>query len=297
MNKSTLWLGPARPPFLVLPPACAALGVACVQWTQGYVDLQQALLVLLGAIAAHVSVNAFNEYLDFHSGLDAITRRTPFSGGSGVLPKHPELVTSTLVMAITSLAISIAVGLYFVVLRGPALLPLGVAGVVLVLAYTRWITRHPLLCLIAPGLGFGPLMVLGTYVALTGQYSAAAAAASLVPFFLVSNLLLLNQFPDADADAQVGRRHLLITQGPAASAKWYAAFTALAFVSVLLCVLTGLLPYGALAGLLTLVVAVPTVRDVLTHALSVERLLPSMGRNVLLNLATPTLMAVGIAMS
>lgn len=297
MNNSTLWMGPARLPFLVLTPACIALSVACVQWTQGHVNLWQALLVLIGAVAAHVSVNAFNEYLDFHSGLDATTQRTPFSGGSGVLPAHPELARSTLVMAAGSLVASMAVGLYFVVLRGPALLPLGVVGVALVLAYTRWITRYPLLCLFAPGLGFGPLMVVGTQVALTGEYSATAAWASLVPFFLVNNLLLLNQFPDAEADRRVGRRHILVTQGPVIAARWYAALTGLAFLSIPVGVLAGALPMGALAGLLALGLAVPTVRDVLTHALNVEKLLPAMGRNVGINLLTPVLMALGILMS
>ncbi len=297
MQKSLAWLGPARLSFLVLTPACIVLGVACVRWTQGHVNVAEALLVLLGAVAAHISVNSFNEYQDFHSGLDALTQRTPFSGGSGVLPAHPNLASSTLVMAVTTLAVSMGVGLYFVALRGPALLPLGLAGVALVLVYTRWITRHPVLCLLAPGLGFGPLMIMGTYTALTGEYAGAATAASLVPFFLVNNLLLLNQFPDAEADRRVGRRHLLITAGPVVAARWYAALTVLAFASLVGSVLTGWLPGGALLGLLGLALALPTARDVLTHALDVERLLPAMGRNVALNLVTPTLMALGILMS
>lgn len=297
MQKSFAWLGPARLPFLVLTPACIVLGLACVHWTQGRVNLSEALLVLLGAVAAHISVNAFNEYQDFHSGLDALTQRTPFSGGSGVLPAHPNLAGSTLAMAVTSLAVSMGVGLYFVALRGPALLPLGLAGVALVLIYTQWITRHPVLCLLAPGLGFGPLMIMGTQVALTGEYAGAAAAASLVPFFLVNNLLLLNQFPDAEADRRVGRRHLLITAGPVVAARWYAALTVLAFASLVVSVLAGRLPGGALLGLLGLTLALPTARDVLTHARAVERLLPAMGRNVAINLVTPALMALGILMS
>jgi 1,4-dihydroxy-2-naphthoate octaprenyltransferase len=296
MNKLLRGLGPARLPFLVLTPACILLGVACVQITHGHVNVGQALLVLLGAVAAHISVNAFNEYQDFRSGLDALTERTPFSGGSGVLPAHPELLGSTLAMALISLGICIAVGLYFVLLRGPALLPLGLAGVALVLIYTQWITRHPLLCLAAPGLGFGPLMILGTQVALTGEYSGTAAVASLVPFFLVNNLLLLNQFPDAEADRCVGRKHLLVTAGPTVGARWYAALMVLAFASIPLGVLTGWLPTGALLGLLGLALAVPTTRDVLTHAHDVQRLLPAMGRNVAINLLTPVLMALGMLM-
>jgi 1,4-dihydroxy-2-naphthoate octaprenyltransferase len=69
---------------------------------------------------------------------------------------------------------------------------------------------------------------------------------------------------------------------------------ALAFASIPLSVGLGLLPAGALLGLLTLAVAVPTVRDVLAHATDVPRLLSAMGRNVLINLLTPTLMALGM---
>lgn len=297
MNNSLVWLGPARLRFLTLTPACLMLALACVQWTQGHVSVREAALVLLGALAAHVSVNAFNEYLDFRSGLDALTDRTPFSGGSGVLSAHPELAGRTLAMAIGCLGTSVGVGLYFIALRGPDLLPVGVAGVALVLAYTRWLTRHPLLCLFAPGLGFGPLMIMGTQLALTGTYSMAAAAACMVPFFLVNNLLLLNQFPDAQADRQVGRRHLLITSGPVVAARWYAALTLLAFASLVLGVLGRWLPPAALLGLLTLALAVPTVRSVWANAADPTRLLPAMGRNVAICLLTPVLMAIGLLLS
>lgn len=297
MQSSFIWLGPARLPFLILTPACVVLGLACVQWTQGQVNALHAWLVLLGAVAAHVSVNAFNEVQDFRSGLDALTQRTPFSGGSGVLPAHPELAGVALLMAVLSLGISIGVGLYFVNLRGLALLPLGLTGVALVLVYTPWITRQPLLCLLAPGLGFGPLMILGTQVALTGHTSATALAASTVPFFLVNNLLLLNQFPDVEADRQVGRRHILIVYGPTVAARIYAALMALAFGSLMLGVLAGWLPTGALLGLLALFWAVPTVRTVLTHANDVAQLMPAMGRNVGVCILTPTLMAAGMWIS
>jgi 1,4-dihydroxy-2-naphthoate octaprenyltransferase len=294
MQSTLNWLGPARLPFLILTPACVVLGVACVQWTEGNVNALQAWLVLLGAVAAHVSVNAFNEYQDYHSGLDALTQRTPFSGGSGVLPAHPELAGTALMMAVTGLAVSIGVGLYFVNLRGLALLPLGLVGVALVLAYTPWITRQPLLCLLAPGLGFGPLMILGTQVALTGHISATALAASSVPFFLVNNLLLLNQFPDVDADRQVGRRNILIVYGPTVAARGYAALMGLAFGSLVLGVMAGWLPTGALLGLLALLWAVPAARDVLTPARDVAQLIPVMGRNVLVCILTPVLMAAGV---
>jgi 1,4-dihydroxy-2-naphthoate octaprenyltransferase len=297
MPIPTSWLGPARLPFLLLTPACVVLGVSCASLGPAPVSFWAAALALLGALAGHVSVNALNEVLDFKSGLDAMTVKTPFSGGSGTLPARPELLKGTWVMAMASLLVCVAVGLYFVSQQGPALLPLGLLGVLLVVAYTRAITRYPLLCLVAPGLGFGLVMVLGTQVALTGQASLAALTAALIPFFLVNNLLLLNQFPDAEADCQVGRRHLLVTAGPRVAARWYALQAALTYVCLAAAVLTQILPWGAAAGLLTLPLAYSTTRQVLKHAADAPALLSTMGRNVQITLLTPTLMALGIWLS
>ncbi|MDT8991139.1 prenyltransferase [Curvibacter sp. APW13] len=296
MTNLKLLLGTARLPFLVLTPACIVLGWACASATTAPFPWVDALLVLFGALLAHVSVNAFNEYLDFRSGLDLATERTPFSGGSGTLPAHPELAPAARALAVATLGMCMAVGAYFVWLRGSALLPLGLAGVVLVVAYTRWVTRSAWLCLVAPGLGFGPLMVLGTDVALTGHYHLSTWAASLTPFFLVNNLLLLNQFPDVEADRQAGRRHLLVQHGTGLASRLFVAMTIAAYAIPVLAVGWGWLPWGALLGLGGLILAVPAARDVLRHHNDVPALLPAMGRNVGANLLTPVLMATGMTL-
>lgn len=288
-----LW-GTARPPFLLLTPACMALGWACAALTAAPFAWIDAVWVLLGALAAHVSVNALNEYQDFQSRLDFHTERTPFSGGSGTLPAHPHLAQATLALALLSLLLCMGIGLYFVARQGWALLPIGLLGVLLVLAYTRWITRSPVLCLVAPGLGFGPLMVVGTSVALGGHYSTPALVASLVPFFLVNNLLLLNQFPDVQADRQAGRKHLLVQSGPQQARHYFVAMTVAACASLVLAVATGALPAGALAGLGGLALTIPAARTVHRHYADVPTLRSAMGQNVAANLLTPTLMAIGI---
>ena len=89
-------------------------------------------------LSAHISVNAFNEYFDFCSGLDKRTQRTPFSGSSGTLPSDPGQEKTALALSIISLAITAAVGLYFAVVRGWALLLLGLAGFFLIVTYTIW---------------------------------------------------------------------------------------------------------------------------------------------------------------
>ena len=291
------YLGPMRVPFLALPPVCIFLGMATAYWERGHISLWYSFLALLGALSSHVSVNAFNEYLDFKSGLDARTQRTPFSGGSGTLVTHPDLALWTLLVACISLLIPVVIGFYFLKVWGWGIVPLGLVGLLLVVAYTGWITRRPLLCLMAPGLGFGILWVMGTHFVLTGRYSWASFFASLVPFFLVSDLLLLNQFPDARADATVGRRHLVIVRGERYSARVYVAFLVLAYLSLAVGVVLGVLPGGALLGLGTLVLAVPTAFGVLRHAEDLEGLMPALGKNVLVNLLTPLLTAVGLFLS
>ncbi|MFH2013209.1 MAG: prenyltransferase [Pseudomonadota bacterium] len=294
MKEPKYILGPMRVPFLILTPACVLLGLGTAVWRTHDVNIFYFVLALIGAVCAHISVNAFNEYFDFQSGLDFKTERTPFSGGSGTLPERPEMASSALITAIVTSAITGSIGLYFVHIWGLSLLPLGIFGLLLIFVYTIWITRHPVLCLIAPGLGFGTFMVMGTDFVLTGQYSWTAFIASLVPFFLVSDLLLLNQFPDAEADKSIGRKHFPIIVGKQNSSFIYGSFLLLTYLSIVFGVYLGYLPKFSLIGLATVVIAVPAFIGSYRYADDAEKLTPYMGLNVIINIATPVLVAVGL---
>jgi 1,4-dihydroxy-2-naphthoate octaprenyltransferase len=269
------------------------LGFGAASWSSGEVSILYLLLAFIGAICAHISVNALNEYFDFRSGLDSMTERTPFSGGSGTLPGRPEMARSALNIGLITLSVTGLIGLYFLYIRGLSLLPVGILGLIIISTYTIWIIRYPILCLIAPGLGFGPLMVMGTQLVLTGEYSWTGFIASLVPFFLVSDLLLLNQFPDVEADQSVGRRHLPIVVGKQTSSLIYGAFLLSAYLSIVLGVYLEYLPKFTLLGLATIVIALPTSVGVFRHAEDVKKLMPYMNLNVIINIATPLLVATG----
>jgi 1,4-dihydroxy-2-naphthoate octaprenyltransferase len=294
MKDFKFLLDPMRVPFLILTPACVVAGLAAAIWTSGQVNWFHFVLVLIGALSAHVSVNIFNEYFDFKSGLDADTKRTPFSGGSGRLPESPEIARPVLIMAWIFFGITALIGLYFVFTIGSGLIPLGLLGLLIIYFYTEWITRFPLLCLITPGLGFGTLMVMGTDFVLTGQYSWTAFLASLVPFFLVNNLLLLNQFPDVEADQNVGRKHLPIKIGKEKSSWIYIVFLLLPYAVIVFGIITGYFPLSSLIGFLSLPLVILNSWGVLQHAENTEELIPFLGQNVLINLVTPVLVAVGL---
>jgi 1,4-dihydroxy-2-naphthoate octaprenyltransferase len=282
-----------RVPFLLLAPVCVLLGTGTAVGEGGHISLFSVLFALGGGVTAHISVNALNEYVDCVSGLDSRTQRTPFSGGSGVLPQQPEMARVALITGLVALAITAIIGVWFAMQRGPGILPLGLAGVLVIVAYTPWLTRRPLLCLLAPGLGFGTLMVMGTHFVLTGHYSWTSFVASLVPFFLVNDLLLLNQFPDMDADRSVGRKHIVIFLGPGRSSLIYGLFMAATYLVIVAGIGGGWLPKMSSLGLLTLPLAIPTMIGVHRHACEIPKLLPYLGFNVIINLATPALVAIG----
>ena len=294
MTKLQDFLGPMRLPFLILAPACAVLGVGPAVWTSGEVNPFHAVLTLIGAISAHISVNALNEYFDFKSGLDARTNRTPFSGGSGTLPANPALAGHALNTGLVALAITALIGIYFLSVCGWALLPLGLLGLIIIFAYTPWLAHNSFFCLISPGLGFGPLMVMGTDLVLTGEYSWTAFVASLVPFFLVNDLLLLNQFPDLEADRSVGRVNLPIVLGKKSSSLVYGAFLLFAYLSIILGVYFDALPGMTLLGLGTLILAVPLSIGAFRYAEEMDKLMPYLGLNVLVIILTPVLAAIGL---
>ena len=118
--------------------------------------------------------------------------------------------------------------------------------------------------------------------------------ASLVPFFLVSDLLLLNQFPDVDADQSVGRRHLPIIIGRRGSSVIYGVFLLLAYLSIIAGVYSTCLPVTTLLGLGTIILAVPASVGAYRYSEDIKKLKPYMGLNVAISVITPALVAIGV---
>jgi len=291
-----------RPPFLVLTPVCIFLGMAIAEAYAIEIDAFRAILILLAALSAHISVNSFNEYFDFRSGLDNLTNKTPFSGGSGGLPAHPHAAPLVLATAISSLLLTSAIGLFFVIHGNALLLPLGVLGLFTIVSYTSYINKFPWLCLIAPGFAFGPLFIVGTLLAITPLDSAIAAplnsalVASLVPFFLVNNLLLLNQFPDVDADRQVGRVTLPIRYGLPFSLNIYRLFSALCALTIIVAAVLGLTPWLSLLAIAPLTLSFSAQRDIANSGFEHEQMIPGLGKNVACTLLTIFVYALAIYM-
>ena len=136
ISKSIRW------PFLVLTPACLFLGWSAVIANQTEVEMHLFVLSFLGAVFAHISVNTLNEYLDFKSGLDLNTRKTKFSGGSGALPENPEMAMAVLSVGISTFMLTLLIGLFFIWQYGWGVVPIGIAGLLLIVFYCDDCHRH-----------------------------------------------------------------------------------------------------------------------------------------------------------
>jgi 1,4-dihydroxy-2-naphthoate octaprenyltransferase len=241
----------ARPSQLLLITGVVLLGVAAARAGRVVIDPVVVLVGLVVVLPVAASIHLANEYADHET--DALTTRTPFSGGSGTLARtglpRSLALRAAQVAAIVGLGgatAAWAAGL----LAGPALAILA-AGLVGGWAYS--IGPFPLawrgLGEVANGLLGGMLLPLYG-VAVAGGTIDGYAVAAFVPLTLfVTANLLATTWPDRAADAAVGKR-TLATRWPPARLRALFALLAIAAVAVLVLQAAGTGPLVvALAGL------------------------------------------------
>ena len=263
----------------------------CIAWYNGAFHLGYALLAFFGLLLAHISVDVLNEYDDYKSGVDLETKKTPFSGGSGALPSGLISPRQALWLGIASFLLIVPIGIFFVIIRGWELLPLLLVAALCIILYTRVIlkTRWPEW---APGLGMGTLPVLGAYFVQAGEYTWPLVIAAIPSGILVHNLLLLNEFPDVEADRKADRKTTPITIGKAKASIVYSVLTIIVYLWIVGGVVAGQMPVFSLIALLTLPLAIKAIRGSRKHE-DMDKLMPAMASNVMVVLLTQLLLGIG----
>jgi 1,4-dihydroxy-2-naphthoate octaprenyltransferase len=293
--KLKIWLLETRPQFLLLSVILVLLGTA-ISRHEGYFDLLKFVLTMLGLLLAHASVNVLNDYFDYESGIDLETTRTPFSGGSGILPSGLLKPKGVYVFGVGCLMTALLIGIYLTFISGWQLLPLILLGGPVIYFYTSHLTKW-LVGEFWAGLGLGMLPVLGTYFVQTGHYSAEAVVASLAPGFLTANLLFLNEFPDVEADKKGGRYNLVIALGYKTAGRLYAGLMVLTYLSIVCGVILKLMPKASLIGLASMPFAFKAISITFKHYDNIDKLIPALKANVITILGTDALVAIGYFLS
>ena len=300
MSVLTTVVKTMRPPFLLLVVSCLTLSFGFVSYINIDGSILLFSLIAVCGLCAHIAVNMLNEYVDCTTKLDFSTERTPFSGGSGALVSQPDVAGLVKYIGIVFVMLTIASGL-MVLQQSPqawmSLFIMGLLGILIVVSYTPILNRFPWLCLMAPGLGFGILMSYGSYVAISGSHSTTMFLLALIPTLLTNNLLLLNQFPDADSDAKHGRNHVLIEYGYPFSARLYLVQWLLTIAVILTLTIAFELPWYILVCLLPMIPGIGIYRQARTFSKADKPFLAAMGQNVIMTLATPLLLGVALCVA
>lgn len=304
-NPVKVWMTQIRAPFLLLAVFLVVIGLAfSVKYphTAGLTfSWLHAVMLVIGVVLSHVSVNLFNEYSDFKTRIDFHTQRTPFSGGSGMMQSGNTRPESVRTVGIITLLISSAIGVYFAVVSHWIVLIFAAVGAFSVLFYTNFLAKRVLGELFA-GLALGTFVVLGTYVAMTarpgmdvrGLFPAEVIWISIPPGILTSLLLLINQFPDAEADKAGGRRHLVIRFGWKGASYFYTGGIFATFAIIVLMPLLGISSWWIYLALLPVPLGIKASVTAIRHGDDFGKIVPALGSNVITVLATDLLLAVAV---
>ena len=299
LGSGWLFLLATRLPFLTATIVPVALGGA-VAANHGSFRWSLFGLILFGASAVHLATNIINDVFDDLSGADAANvTPTPFSGGSRVIQYRLVSRRSMVAMAVLFYLIGITVGIYLSESRGRLLYLFGMAGIFVSLAYTapplRLVNRgwgEP-----AVGLGFGPLMAVGTYFVLTQNLSFEVLYASLPVAILIALVLYLNEVPDRAADSAAGKRTLIVRWTRETAVRAYGFATILTYGLLIIGAIGSILPPWTLLGLATVPMAKGVYRDLKAHYEKPYELMPAMQRNIGLHLFTGLLIIAGYLLS
>ncbi len=224
-----------RAPFLSASviPAFIAGAYASTIITGPVFSTLNFILATIGVALLHLSANVFNDYFDWRDGTDQANASyfQKYSGGSRAIELGLISQRGTAVVATTLLAVSAAIGVFLTARVGWGVLAFGLAGAFAGYFYTapplRLVARHGL-GEFAIGVTFGPLVTGGIFYTVTGMFSWVSLLIGLPVGLLTSNILLINQVPDAEADASTGKNHLVVTFGKENAVTIYALTIAIA---------------------------------------------------------------------
>ena len=272
------WLA-TRPGFLAASIVPVLLGTAAAAYRGVDINILLLLLSVVGIALVHGGINVLNDYYDEQNGTDRrnVQRIFPFTGGSRFIQNGVMRVDETFLYGMLLLLVATLLGFGLAWASGAGLLWIGIAGFLL-----GWGYSAPPLQLNSRGfgeaavaLGFGVLTPLGAWFVQTGEMAVYPVLIGLPMALLVMNILVINQFPDREADAASGKHHWVVRLG-AEKAPWiYLGAVGLTAVILLLSVAANLLPVWALLGLLPLGMAFKAGLFLRQHAHQPQALEPA----------------------
>lgn len=283
-------------PFAFTASVIPVLAGAALAWVDQLWAWAPFIASLLGAVLLHAGTNITNEVYDVRKGVDSITSpRASHAIVKGRISEHAALA-----MAAIAFVLAVVVGLYLVWLRGPAIIGLGVLGLLGGWGYTAPPFEYknrgfgvPIVFLL-----MGPLMVEGSYFTVSGEWSMTALVLSIPVGLLVAAILHGNEWRDIREDSRAGISTLSGRIGQRWAHYGYVALVLGAYIVLALAVIADILPASTMLAILSLPFLAQVIRSAELGATGQARAIAMIDlQTARLHLAFGSLLVLGLVLS
>jgi 1,4-dihydroxy-2-naphthoate polyprenyltransferase len=290
----SIWLRAIRIRFLLASVIAVTNGLAIAYWKYAAIDPLYAILTYIGVVFLHASVDLLNDYWDHKRGIDSATKRTKFSGGTGVLPENLLTPRAVYIAGILFLVLGASIGAYFVAIRGITIAVILSFAVVAIYFYSTRIVNA--------GLGElfvaikGAMIVLGTLYVQNAVLEPTALYVGAIVGILSATVLFINSFPDYEADRSKGRRTLLIMLGRKTASAIFPIFIIAAYTLIAVGIFLGFTKIYSLICFASIPFAIKSVLQLKKEPESTEKLVPAMASAVTYSRITGFLLAMSFVL-
>jgi 1,4-dihydroxy-2-naphthoate octaprenyltransferase len=212
------WLILSRPPFHIVGILPFILGSFLAYRLTSLFNLEVFILGVSGVIMIMLSTYHAGEYFDYRGDiLSNQLHKNQFAGGSRILPSGKLPPAIALWTSVITFLVAAAIGiiLQFVYKTGTYTLVLGALG-----AFPGFFYSTPPVRLVKRGIGeifigfcYGWLPVASAYYIQTGTIAPIIHWLGIPIGLSVFNVILLNEFPDYEADKATDKKNLLYRAG------------------------------------------------------------------------------------
>lgn len=217
--KARAWKQAVRPLSLTASLVPIMVGTAIAFGLSGSFDFFLFFLTLLGGLLIQAGTNMINDWKDADRDNENAEGIRPFTGGSRMIQlgliSRGDMGFAGLVLS----CLALLIGIYLIAVSGWGLVPLVLYGMLAGLFYTNESGKFSFINL-APGLAefliattFGVMMTMGAFYVQTGYFSIESFLISLPVAIFIMNVLLINQFQDANSDTKGDKNTLVVRMG------------------------------------------------------------------------------------
>jgi len=297
MNAVKKWILAVRAPFFTGIAIPIIFGASLGYYITGNFHWGLFIVTLIGGVCAQAAANLSNDYFDHKTTDDDINPHfTPFSGGSRMIQNKILTPRTVIIGAFVCWGISLVSGIYLT-LQTPGYWILLLAGLGFIGGFfytaTKMAFSYNRVGELAILVNFGILPVMGSYYVQTGTFSWLSFWSSFPIGFLITAILYINQYPDYEADKAVQKNHLVVTFGKKTARIGYYFLIFGSYFGVILLVLFAKLTPYSLVALLSLPVAMKTVKIFSREYEKVKEIIPAQAGTIQVHLLVGLLMSIG----